>query len=158
MHRSPRVACFVAATLTVLPPLAQAGPLLDRALERANRLVVQPASITPSYTTAAAEGETDAQRLQGTGGWVAGGIFLPILMPIVAHVTTPQPLPSLAMRYSADDARCYSMAYSETASAKRKRERGSDLESESGCSSGWSCTPCRAATTSADTKGQVHAG
>ena len=50
-----------------------------------------------------------------------GGIFLPVIMPIVAHVTTPQPPADTVLQYSGDDARCYSAGYSDAASGKRKK-------------------------------------
>ena len=42
-------------------------------------------------------------------------------MPIVAHVTTPQPPADTVLQYSGDDARCYSAGYSDAASGKRKK-------------------------------------
>ena len=72
----------------------QAGPLLDSALQRAKEtrfltVATQPAA-QPSCAAAASAGTTDGRQRQSSVGWFVGGIFLPVIMPIVAHVTTPQ--------------------------------------------------------------------
>ena len=70
---------------------------------------------------AASAGTTDGRQRQSSVGWFVGGIFLPVIMPIVAHVTTPQPPVDTVLQYSGDDARCYSTGYSDAASGKRKK-------------------------------------
>ena len=64
---------------------------------------------------------SDGRQRQSSVGWFVGGIFLPVIMPIVAHVTTPQPPADTVLQYSGDDARCYSAGYSDAASGKRKK-------------------------------------
>ena len=103
----------------------QAGPLLDSALQRAKEtrfltVAAQPAA-QPSCAAAASAGTTDGRQRQSSVGWFVGGIFLPVIMPIVAHVTTPQPPADTVLQYSGDDARCYSAGYSDAASGKRKK-------------------------------------
>ncbi len=66
-------------------------------------------------------GASDGRQRQGTAGWFLGGLILPVLMPIVAHVSTPQPPADTVLQHSGDDARCYAAAYSDAAAGKRKR-------------------------------------
>ena len=103
----------------------QAGPLLDSALQRAKdtrflTVAVQQAA-QPSCAAAASAGTTDGRQRQSSAGWFVGGLFLPVIMPIVAHVTTPQPPADMVLQYSGDDARCYAAGYSDAAGGKRKK-------------------------------------
>ena len=111
--------------LLVCSTPVQAGPLLDSALQRAKEtrfltVAAQPAA-QPSCAAAASAGTTDGRQRQSSVGWFVGGIVLPVIMPIVAHVTTPQPPADTVLQYSGDDARCYSAGYSDAASGKRKK-------------------------------------
>ena len=111
--------------LLVYSTPVQAGPLVDSALQLAKEtrfltVTAQPAA-QPSCAAAASAGTTDGRQRQSSVGWFVGGIFLPVIMPIVAHVTTPQPPADTVLQYSGDDARCYSAGYSDAASGKRKK-------------------------------------
>ena len=102
----------------------QAGPLLDLALQRANDTQLATVAAQPAQTgcpAAATDGATDGRQRQGSVGWFVGGLFLPVIMPIVAHVSTPQPPADTVLQYSGDDARCYAAAYSDAAGGKRKK-------------------------------------
>lgn len=90
--------------------------ILENALERVRE--IQPAG---GCAAAATAGGTDGRQRQGTAGWFAGGFLLPIIMPIVAHVSTPQPPADTVLQYSGDDARCYAASYSDAAASKRKK-------------------------------------
>ena len=107
------------------PQLGVAGPILDQAMQHAGkvRLTTAEAATTlqPADCAAASQaGATDGNQRQGMVGWIVGGFFLPVIMPVVAHVTAPQPPADLVLRYSGDDARCYAAAYSSAASSKRR--------------------------------------
>ena len=77
--------------------------------------------LSDSCAGAATAGARDGRQRQGRAGWFFGGLFLPIIMPIVAHVSTPQPPADTVLQYSGDDARCYAASYSDAASSKRKQ-------------------------------------
>lgn len=74
-----------------------------------------------SCAAAATAGARDGNQRQGRAGWFFGGFFLPVIMPIVAHVSTPQPPADTVLQYSGDDARCYAASYSDAAATKRKQ-------------------------------------
>ena len=106
------------------PAVAHAGPLLDQAMRHANTAqleVVQSTAQQVGCPVAAEAGGRDGRQRQGMVGWFLGGLFLPVIMPIVAHVSTPQPPADTVLQYSGDDARCYAASYSDAAAGKRKR-------------------------------------
>ena len=102
-------------------------PIIESALRHAASMrlgvsrettgIFQPAGCSAM----AAEGSQDADSRQGTGGWIAGGALMPVLMPILAHVMTPTPPADTALQFTGEDARCYSAGYTSRASAKRRR-------------------------------------
>ncbi len=122
MHKV--IALGLVAGLLIASVPVHAGPILESALRRANNahpnsVVGQSAQI--SCATAATDGSTDGRQRQGSVGWFVGGLFLPVIMPIVAHVSTPQPPADTVLQYSGDEARCYAAAYSDAAAGKRKK-------------------------------------
>ena len=118
---------LVVAIASAATPI-HAGELLDQAMRRAHG--VQPsfagsAGVMETQQVgcpeAAEAGGQDGRQRQGTVGWFLGGLILPVIMPIVAHVSTPQPPADTVLQYSGDDARCYAAGYSDAAASKRKR-------------------------------------
>ena len=77
----------------------------------------QVAGCSPTVYAAARE---DARDRQGMGGWVAGGLLLPVVIPVIAHVTTPDPPAELAMQYTGNDRVCYTETYSSAAARRRQ--------------------------------------
>ena len=117
MHRIVVFTVVVGLLFSALP--AQAGPIRESAirLARTAPVVIQP----DSCAAAATAGATDGSQRQGRVGWFLGGFFLPVIMPIVAHVSTPQPPADTVLQYQGDDARCYAASYSSAAASKRKQ-------------------------------------
>ena len=99
------------------PVQAVGRGILETALERVSE--IQPT--VAGCAAASTAGASDGRQRQGMVGWFAGGLLLPVIMPIVAHVSTPQPPALTVLQYSGDDARCYAAAYSDAASSKRKK-------------------------------------
>lgn len=99
----------------------QAGPILASAMRHAEEITLEAAVAQPTDCQVTAhDGATDARQRQGRAIWVAGGVIMPIIMPVLAHIITPQPPADALLAYSVDDARCYAASYSETAKRKRK--------------------------------------
>lgn len=115
------VLALAAAVLLTASPV-EAGPPLASAMRQAERITLDPVATPPTGCQAAArDGAADARQRQGRAGWIAGGVLLPILMPVLAYVLTPQPAAERMLAYGVDDARCYAASYSETAQRKRQR-------------------------------------
>lgn len=93
-------------------PVVSGGQRLD--------LNFQDTALSGDCQAAARAGTLDAQTRQGRGAWFAGGLFLPIIMPIAAHASTPSAPAELAMQHAGEARRCYSNAYASTASGRRK--------------------------------------
>ena len=114
---------IVAVALTAVPVHAES--LLEQAMRRASTVqagTVAGVAVQPVGCPAAADaGGRDGRQRQGMVGWFLGGLILPVIMPIVAHVSTPQPPADTVLQYSGDDARCYAAGYSDAAAGKRKR-------------------------------------
>ena len=110
------VTSLVVALVVVNGPLAaQAGPILDRARELAassapGRLPgVQQTGCDPALVASALD---DASRV-GTGGFLAGGLLLPVIMPLIADGSASNPPFAVTSGMPPDEARCYSAAWSE---------------------------------------------
>ena len=114
------VLALAAAVLLTAGPV-EAGPLLASAMQHAEKITLDPVAAPPTGCQAAArDGAADARERQGRAGWIVGGVLLPVIMPVLAHVLTPQPSAERMLAYGVDDARCYAASYSETAQRKRK--------------------------------------
>ena len=103
--------------LCAAPP-AGAGPIL----ESAERLAagVQP-SRSPNCLAAALAGSDAADRREQGTGYFVGGILLPVVMPLLAHVTTPSPPAVVAERQGTAAATCFRDGY-----RQRGREKKAD--------------------------------
>lgn len=111
---------LIAAVLLTAGPV-QAGPVLASARRHAAKITPETVVVqTAGCQAAARDGAADARQSEGRALWVAGGVVLPILTPVLAHALTPQPPVDAVLAYSPDDARCYAVSYSETAQRKRK--------------------------------------
>ena len=119
--RYATVALVVALAVAVAPTAVHAGSILVSAMRHADGVrLVRPGQ--PSGCAAAsAAGAMDGRTRQGLVGWALGGLVLPIIIPIVAHPSTPQLPADAVLQYNPDDARCYSAGYSDAAGSKRKR-------------------------------------
>ena len=111
----------LAATVLLTAGRVEADPLLASAMRHAEKFTLDPVAAPPTGCQAAArDGATDARQRQGRAGWVVGGVLLPVIMPVLAHVLTPQPPAERMPAYGVDNARCYAASYSETAQRKRQ--------------------------------------
>ena len=106
----------VALVVVVSGPLAaHAGPILDRARELAASSApgglpgVQQPGCDPALVASARD---DASRV-GTGGFLAGGLLLPVIMPLIADGSASNPPFATTSGMAPDEARCYSTAWSE---------------------------------------------
>lgn len=113
-----RVAVSVLVALIVVngPVTVLAGPIIERARALAARTVPEPSSAGAQQNRCAPElvtrARNDASRV-GTGGYLAGGLVLPIIMPLIAGGMSSNPPFTATNGMNPDDARCYSAAYSD---------------------------------------------
>ena len=111
----------LAAGVLLTAGQVEAGLLLASAMRHAEKITLDPVAAPPAACQAAArQGAADARQRQGRAGWIAGGVLLPVIMPVLAYALTPQPPAERMFAYGVDDARCYAASYSETAQRKRQ--------------------------------------
>lgn len=109
------VSVLVALMVVNGPVTVLAGPIIERARALAARTVpgtiisAQQNRCAPELVTRA---RNDASRV-GTGGYLAGGLVLPIIMPLIAGGMSSNPPFTATNGMNPDDARCYSAAYSD---------------------------------------------
>ena len=111
----------LAATLFVLPAPTAAETILDQALSKASliapalaRVPVAPAGVQQTGCAAEIVGRArGAASRVGTGGYLAGGLVLPVIMPLIADGSASPPPFDATNGMNPDEARCYSAAYSD---------------------------------------------
>ena len=102
----PFIVCTV--LLAFMVSSVEAGPIMNSV----KRLAVQAAP-GDCQQPVLAKGEAAAEQ-KGTGGYIAGGIFLPVIMPLIADAgSSPQPPVIQVQGMDQQTASCYSAAYGE---------------------------------------------
>ena len=94
--------------------------LLESAARMAGRATLGVAQ--NACAQAAARGADAARDRQGRAGWLIGGVFIPVIIPVVAHVSSPNPPADMLVGVESADVACFSEGY---ASAARGRRVGS---------------------------------
>ena len=110
--------------LLSIPGVSEAGPLLDSALKlAANTRLDAPASQQPMGCAAAtAAGQDLANQREGMGGYLVGGIFIPVVMPLIGGlVANPTPPASELLDVHDDDVDCFREGYRERGRSKKVR-------------------------------------
>lgn len=118
MQKLTTIASIVAVFVSSLPVPVVAGPIRESA-ERAAVAAARRAIEFQDCDAAATQGRDDARDAQGRAGWFAGGLLLGVIMPIVAHVSAPQPSANMLSRQDSTSLNCYSAGYSAEAKSRR---------------------------------------
>ena len=126
MRRKPVSILATIALLFAATPAAAEG-ILEQALARA---AATPPAVAAAPIAAAGlqQGGCDSAVMMrgadnastvGTGGYLAGGLLLPIIMPLIAGGGNPDPPISETMGMDPNEARCYSASYGQTLRDRR---------------------------------------
>ena len=91
--------------------------LLESAARLASRAA--PGVVQSGCAQAAARGAEAARARQGRAGWLIGGLFIPVIMPIVAHVSSPNPPADMLVGVESADVACFSEGYAGAARGRR---------------------------------------
>ena len=111
-----RIATFTVVIALVAPGVALAQSnrvaqaIMNRIAGRATLGVVQD-----GCAQAAVRGAEAARGRQGRAGWLVGGLFIPVIMPIVAHVSSPNPPADMLVGVDSADVACFSEGYAAVA-------------------------------------------
>lgn len=110
-----RTLAILSLMLACAAPPAGAGPILESAARLAAE--VQPRRSTPCLTAALA-GRDAAERRERSTSYFVGGIFLPVVMPLLARATPPSPPAALVEGQRTADAECFRDGYRQRAQEK----------------------------------------
>ena len=116
-----RIVAIIAITVFLTPSAAVAGPLLESAMRRAAvtgaAIVEQPMGCAG----ATAAGQDLADRREGSTGYLVGGIFIPVIMPLIGMASSPSaPAAEIANLDDADVA-CFQDGYRDRGKSKKVR-------------------------------------
>ena len=118
-----RVVAVAVCVAFLMPPGAVAGPIL----ESAERIA---AGMLPSVATggqpvgcaaATAAGQEAADRNEGSTGYLVGGMFIPVIMPLIGMVSNPSPSVGLTRSQEDDDLACFQDGYQQRGRSKKVR-------------------------------------
>ena len=113
------IAIAVVIALAVQPAMF-AGPLLESAKAKAVEMAPELLSQAPvGCAEATANGQELANRREGMGGYLAGGIFIPVIMPLIGMAARPSPPASELRNVHSDDLGCFQDGYRERGRAKK---------------------------------------
>ena len=111
----------------MLPSSTEAGPLLTAALRSAAETRPGPFAISTGTQQALgcaganAAGQELADRREGMGGYMAGGIFIPVIMPLIGMASSPT-VPASELRNVDDaDLACFQEGYRERGRSRKVR-------------------------------------
>ena len=115
-----RFVALVAVISFFVPAGAAAGPILDSAERFA-------AGITPALVAgqgvgcsqATADGAAAADRHEGSAGYLVGGIFIPVIMPLIGMASNPSPPGSEIQQVDDSDVACFSDGYRNRGRSKK---------------------------------------
>ena len=118
MARAAEVGDTVFALSLVAPSMAEEPRLLESALRLA---AATPLLQVQADTCAAAAelGAEAAERRQRRVGWFLGSIFIPVVLPIVGHTSTPSPPVDELADVAREDHVCFFTGYANAASRRR---------------------------------------
>ena len=111
-----RTTAILGLVLICAAPPAGAGPILESAQRLAAGM--QPSQSAPCLRATLAGREAAERREQSTGYFV-GGIFLPVVMPLLAGAASSAPPAALVESQSTADAACFRDGYRQRAREKK---------------------------------------
>ena len=111
-----RTLAILGLALVCAAPPAGAGPILESAERLAAE--VQP-RWSPPCLTATLAGRDAAERRERSTAHFVGGIFLPVVMPLLARATRPSPPAALVEGRSTAYAACFRDGYRQRAQEKK---------------------------------------
>ncbi|MCY3843303.1 MAG: hypothetical protein OXH69_07140 [Acidobacteria bacterium] len=118
-----RIVAIVLIVVLLAPSGAAAGPILESAERVASRMVpaVAVAGQPVGCAQATANGADLADRREGSAGYLVGGIFIPVIMPLIGMASNPS-APAAEIRQVDDaDLACFQDGYRDRGRSKKVR-------------------------------------
>ncbi len=116
-----RIVAAIVIAVLLTPSAAVAGPLLESAMRKAS--VIRPTIVEQPLgcAGATAAGQDLADRREGSVGYLVGGLFIPIIMPLIGMASSPSaPAAEIANLDDADVA-CFQDGYRDRGRSKKVR-------------------------------------
>ena len=112
---------FIAVLLA--PSGAAGGPIIESAERIASRMMPTVAvAVQPvGCSEAMAAGAALADRREGSTGYLVGGIFIPVIMPLIGMATSPSPPAAEIQRVDDADLACFQDGYRDRGRSKKVR-------------------------------------
>ena len=118
----------IALAIALLPAGATAGPILESAQRAAARIAGEQLSFSVSSgqqpqgcAAANVAGQEAADAREGSTGWLVGGMFIPVVMPVAAMLSNPAPPAALIMNQADEDVACFQDGYRQRARGKKTK-------------------------------------
>ena len=115
------VTIALAAVIGLHPSLATAGPLLESAKRLAAEITPTIAAQPMGCSEATAAGQELADRREGSGGYLVGGIFIPVIMPLIGMASSPAPPAAEVRNVDSADLACFQDGYRARGRSKKIR-------------------------------------
>ena len=117
-----RIAAVVLIFALVAPSGAVAGPILESAERIANRMApAVTAGQSVGCAQAMANGASSADRREGSTGYLVGGIFIPVIMPLIGMASNPSPPAAEIQQVDDADVACFQDGYRDRGRSKKVR-------------------------------------
>ena len=116
-----RTVALVAGLL--LPSASYAGPILESADRFATALVpaLSENGQPQGCASATAAGQIAAEHDESSTGYLVGGIFIPVIMPLIAMASSPSPSTNLTSNQHNQDLPCFRDGYRQRGRSKKVR-------------------------------------
>ena len=116
-----RIVAVVLVVVLLAPSGAVAGPILESAERIASRMAPSVAVQAMGCSQAMAAGSALADRREGSTGYLVGGIFIPVIMPLIGMVSNPSPPAAEIQQVEDADLACFQDGYRNRGRSKKVR-------------------------------------
>jgi len=116
-----RIVAAIVIAVLLAPSAAVAGPLLESAIRKAT--VIRPTIVEQPMgcAEATATGQDLADQREGSGGYLVGGIFIPVIMPLIAMASRPTAPAAAITNLDDADVACFQDGYGDRGRSKKVR-------------------------------------
>ena len=116
-----RIVAVVLVVVLLAPSGAVAGPILESAERIASRMAPSVAVQAMGCSQSMAAGSALADRREGSTGYLVGGIFIPVIMPLIGMVSNPSPPAAEIQQVEDADLACFQDGYRNRGRSKKVR-------------------------------------
>ena len=116
-----RIVAVMLIAVLLTPSAAVAGPLLESAIRKASGITATNVEQPLGCAGATAAGQDLADRREGSVGYLVGGLFIPIIMPLIGMASNPSAPAAEIANLDDADVGCFQDGYRDRGRAKKVR-------------------------------------